>query len=97
MTSVHLSYVDLHTCGEPVRIVTGGYPELTGATILAKRSEAREHHDRYRRAMMLEPRGHAGMYGVIPVRAAHPEAALGVLFTHNEGYSTMCGHAARVT
>jgi len=43
--------------------------------------------------MMLEPRGHAGMYGVIPVAASHPEAAFGVLFTHNEGYSTMCGHA----
>jgi proline racemase len=92
--NVHrLTYVDLHTCGEPVRIVTGGYPELTGATILAKRNEAREHHDRCRRAMMLEPRGHAGMYGVIPVRATHPEAAFGVLFIHNEGYSTMCGHA----
>jgi proline racemase len=88
-----LTYVDLHTCGEPVRIVTGGYPELTGATILAKRNEAREQHDRYRRALMLEPRGHAGMYGVIPVKATHPEAAFGVLFIHNEGYSTMCGHA----
>jgi proline racemase len=76
-----------------VRIVTGGYPELTGATILAKRNEAREHHDRYRRALMLEPRGHAGMYGVIPVKATHPEAAFGVLFIHNAGYSTMCGHA----
>lgn len=88
-----LTYIDLHTCGEPVRIVTGGYPELTGPTILAKRNEALGRHDRYRRALMLEPRGHAGMYGVIPVRASHPEAAFGVLFTHNAGYSTMCGHA----
>lgn len=90
---MRLSYLDYHTCGEPVRIVTGGYPELTGATILDKRRQAREQHDQLRRAMMLEPRGHAGMYGVIPVKAAHPEAAFGVLFTHNEGYSTMCGHA----
>jgi proline racemase len=88
-----LSYLDYHTCGEPVRIVTSGYPALTGATILEKRRDARDNHDHLRRAMMLEPRGHAGMYGVIPVAASHPEAAFGVLFMHNEGYSTMCGHA----
>ena len=90
---MRLAYVDYHTCGEPVRIVTQGYPELTGATILEKRRQARERHDHLRRTMMLEPRGHDGMYGVIPVAASHPEAAFGVLFTHNEGYSTMCGHA----
>lgn len=88
-----LAYIDYHTCGEPVRIVTAGYPKLTGATILDKRRQAREQHDNLRRAMMLEPRGHDGMYGVIPVVASRPEAAFGVLFTHNEGYSTMCGHA----
>ncbi|AMJ62272.1 proline racemase family protein [Bosea sp. PAMC 26642] len=88
-----LSYRDYHTCGEPVRIVTGGYPVLRGATILEKRRDARDNHDHLRRAMMLEPRGHAGMYGAIPIAASHPEAAFGVLFTHNEGYSTMCGHA----
>ena len=90
---MRLAYVDYHTCGEPVRIVTSGYPELTGASILDKRRQARERHDHLRRAMMLEPRGHDGMYGVIPVAASHPEAAFGVLFTHTEGYSTMCGHA----
>ena len=88
-----LAYIDYHTCGEPVRIVTSGYPQLTGAGILDKRRQAREQYDHLRRAMMLEPRGHDGMYGVIPVTASHPEAAFGVLFTHNEGYSTMCGHA----
>jgi proline racemase len=88
-----LGYIDYHTCGEPVRIVTSGYPELSGASILDKRRQARERHDHLRRAMMLEPRGHDGMYGVIPVAASQPEAAFGVLFTHNEGYSTMCGHA----
>jgi trans-L-3-hydroxyproline dehydratase len=88
-----LTCLDYHTCGEPVRIVTGGYPELKGATILEKRRDARANHDHLRRALMLEPRGHAGMYGVIPVAASHPEATFGVLFTHNEGYSTMCGHA----
>ena len=90
---MELHVTDMHTAGEPVRIVTGGYPELTGATILDKRREARERHDHLRRALMLEPRGHAGMYGVIPVKASNPEAVAGALFMHNEGYSTMCGHA----
>jgi trans-L-3-hydroxyproline dehydratase len=90
---MHLTCLDYHTCGEPVRIVTSGYPVLKGATILEKRRDARENHDTLRRALMLEPRGHAGMYGVIPVDATHRQAAFGVLFTHNEGYSTMCGHA----
>lgn len=90
---MRLRYLDYHTCGEPVRIATAGYPEIGGATILEKRRDARENHDAYRRAVMLEPRGHSGMYGVLPVRSSHPEAAFGVLFTHNEGYSTMCGHA----
>lgn len=88
-----LNVVDLHTAGEPVRIVERGYPELKGATILEKRREARDHHDHLRRAMMLEPRGHAGMYGVIPTAPTRPDADLAVLFTHQEGYSTMCGHA----
>jgi len=83
----------MHTAGEPVRIVTGGYPELLGATILEKRREARELYDHLRRALMLEPRGHAGMYGVIPVKPSTPDTVIGALFTHNEGYSTMCGHA----
>ncbi|PSC02733.1 proline racemase [Alsobacter soli] len=83
----------MHAAGEPVRIVTGGYPALQGDSVLAQRRDARDNHDHLRRAMMLEPRGHAGMYGVIPVRPSHPGAVLGVLFTHNEGYSTMCGHA----
>lgn len=93
MARVELTYTDMHTAGEPVRIVTGGYPELLGATILDKRREARDHYDHLRRAMMFEPRGHEGMYGVIPVKPSVPEAVLGVLFTHHEGYSTMCGHA----
>jgi trans-L-3-hydroxyproline dehydratase len=85
--------VEMHTGGEPVRIVTSGYPPIPGATILAKRRHARERLDHLRRLLMFEPRGHADMYGVIPVEPDLPEADLAVLFMHNEGYSTMCGHA----
>src|SRR5690242_9407065 len=85
--------LDMHTAGEPVRIVTDGYPALPGATILEKRRYAQAKLDHIRRRLMLEPRGHADMYGVIAVEPSHPEADLAVLFTHNSGYSTMCGHA----
>ena len=86
--------LDMHTAGEPVRIVTDGYPALPGATILEKRRYAHAKLDHIRRRLMLEPRGHADMYGVIPVEPSHPDADLAVLFMHNSGYSTMCGHAS---
>ena len=84
--------VDAHTGGEPLRIVTGGVPRLPGATILAKRRWAREHLDHVRRALILEPRGHADMYGAYVTEPTSPDADLGVVFMHNEGYSDMCGH-----
>jgi proline racemase len=93
MPSSIIETVEMHTGGEPVRIVVAGYPEIPGDTILAKRRHAREHLDRYRRMLIFEPRGHYDMYGVIPVVPDHPKADLAVLFMHNEGYSTMCGHA----
>ena len=91
--SLSISTVEMHTGGEPVRIVTAGYPDLPGATLLEKRRAARDHHDALRRLLMFEPRGHAEMYGAVLVEPDHPEADLAVLFLHNEGYSTMCGHA----
>jgi proline racemase len=93
MPTTPIRTVDMHTGGEPVRIVVGGYPEIHGETILDKRRFALEHLDHLRRLLVFEPRGHADMYGVIPVAPDHPEADLAVLFIHNEGYSTMCGHA----
>jgi trans-L-3-hydroxyproline dehydratase len=85
--------VEMHTGGEPVRIVTSGYPPIPGDTILAKRRHAREHLDHLRRLLIFEPRGHFDMYGVLLVEPDLPGADLAVLFMHNEGYSTMCGHA----
>jgi proline racemase len=88
-----LNVLDMHTGGEPVRIVRDGYPPIPGATILDKRRYAREQLDHLRRFLMFEPRGHYDMYGVLPVEPGLPDADLAVLFIHNEGYSTMCGHA----
>jgi trans-L-3-hydroxyproline dehydratase len=87
-----ITTLDMHTAGEPFRVITGGYPELPGDTILARRRYAREHLDRLRTVLMWEPRGHADMYGCIVTPPVTPEADIGVLFMHNEGYSTMCGH-----
>lgn len=89
---LRLTTVDAHAAGEPLRVVTSGYPELPGDTMLARRRYAREHLDHLRTALMWEPRGHADMYGAILTPPVTPGADLGVLFTHNEGYSTMCGH-----
>lgn len=85
--------VEMHTGGEPVRIIVSGYPELKGATLLDKRRDARQRLDHLRRRLMHEPRGHFDMYGALPLPPDHPDAAFAVLFLHNEGYSTMCGHA----
>jgi trans-L-3-hydroxyproline dehydratase len=90
---VHIDTVEMHTGGEPVRLVVGGYPPIPGATILAKRRHAHTHLDHLRRLLMFEPRGHFDMYGVLPVEPDLAGADLAVLFMHNEGYSTMCGHA----
>ncbi|MEX0431285.1 proline racemase family protein [Spiribacter insolitus] len=87
------AYTDLHAAGEPVRIVTGGAPVLSGATLLDKRRDAMQTHDAVRRHLMLEPRGHADMYGVWPTEPDRSDCALAVLFMHNGGWSTMCGHA----
>jgi proline racemase len=87
-----LSTVEMHTGGEPTRIIVEGWPPFEARTLLGKRREARDRFDHLRRGLMLEPRGHDGMYGALLVAPDHPEADLGVLFMHNEGYSTMCGH-----
>ncbi|WP_339765422.1 proline racemase family protein [uncultured Hoeflea sp.] len=88
-----LTVVDMHTGGEPLRIVTGGYPDLPKGTILKKRAYVRDNLDHLRKILMFEPRGHADQYGALLVEPDLPGADLAVLFMHNEGYSTMCGHA----
>jgi len=93
MAEGHLTTVDMHTGGEPLRIVTGGYPPIPQGTILAKRAYVRDHLDHLRQMLMFEPRGHYDMYGALLVEPDLPGADLAVLFMHNEGYSTMCGHA----
>ena len=89
---MNVEAVDYHTGGEPFRILTAGVPPLAGATILERRRFARDHLDAYRRLVVHEPRGHADMYGCHVVPPNDDGADLGVVFFHNEGYSTACGH-----
>ncbi len=87
-----VSVIDSHAAGEPLRVVTSGVDPIPGDTIVAKRAWARAHLDGLRRGLMFEPRGHADMYGAIVTEPVTPDGDLGVLFMHNEGWSTMCGH-----
>jgi len=87
-----ISTIDYHTAGEPFRIVRGGVPPLQGTTILEKRQYARDHLDHIRKLLVFEPRGHADMYGGFVTEPENSGAQLGVVFFHNAGYSTACGH-----
>jgi trans-L-3-hydroxyproline dehydratase len=84
--------IDAHAAGEPLRLVIEGLPSPEGTTMLEKRAWAVKHIDHLRRALMLEPRGHLDMYGALLTEPVSPGAHAGVLFMHNEGWSTMCGH-----
>jgi len=84
--------VDAHTEGEPFRVVVDGFPELRGDTLLDYRRDAKERFDHLRKALMWEPRGHADMYGCLLTPPVSDTADFGILFTHNEGFSPMCGH-----
>ncbi|HYM01106.1 MAG TPA: proline racemase family protein, partial [Blastocatellia bacterium] len=84
--------IDAHAEGEPLRVIISGFPHLPGDTILARRQYARNNFDHLRKALMWEPRGHADMYGCILTPPVSEGSDLGVLFIHNDGYSTMCGH-----
>ncbi|WP_070786756.1 proline racemase family protein [Flavobacterium crassostreae] len=85
--------IDMHTGGEPLRIIVDGFPELKGNSVLEYRRDIKENYDYLRTSLMFEPRGHADMYGCILVPPNDDQADFGILFMHNEGYSTMCGHA----
>jgi proline racemase len=87
-----ITTVDYHTGGEPFRIVTGGVDPLAGRSILDKRRFAAEELDHVRRLLVYEPRGHADMYGCFVTEPEDADADLGVVFFHNAGYSTACGH-----
>jgi proline racemase len=89
-----LRSIDYHTAGEPFRIVVDGFPDIMGTTVAERRVFAQNSPDleAIRRLLCREPRGHADMYGGFIVPPDDDGADFGVLFWHNDGYSTACGH-----
>ena len=84
--------IDAHAAGEPLRLVVEGMPAPEGRTMLEKRAWAIKRLDHLRQAIILEPRGHIDMYGALLTEPVSRDSHAGVLFMHNEGWSTMCGH-----
>ncbi len=84
--------VDGHTCGNPVRLVAGGGPELKGANMSEKRQHFLQEFDWIRKGLMFEPRGHDMMSGSILYPPSDPVNDVGVLFIETSGCLPMCGH-----
>ena len=85
MSKQRVETVEMHTGGEPLRVIVKGYPKAEGNTILDKRRYLSESLDQYRKMLMHEPRGHKEMYGALLVPPDHPKAHIGVIFMHNQG------------
>lgn len=90
---MQIETIDMHTGGEPLRVILNGYPEIKGNSVLERRRYCKENLDHLRTALMFEPRGHSDMYGCLLTPPNDNEGDFGIIFLHNEGYSTMCGHA----
>jgi len=84
--------VDAHTCGNPVRVVAGGGPNLIGATMSEKRQHFLKEYDWIRKGLMFEPRGHDMMSGSILFPPHNPENDVAILFIETSGCLPMCGH-----
>ena len=84
--------IDSHTGGEPTRVVIGGGPELGGGSVAERLAVFRERHDRFRSAVVNEPRGSDVLVGALLVEPVDAACAAGVIFFNNTGCLQMCGH-----
>lgn len=84
--------IDGHTCGNPVRVVAGGAPNLSGATMLEKRAHFQSDYDWIRTGLMFEPRGHDIMSGSILYPPTREDCDVAILFIETSGCLPMCGH-----
>ncbi|WP_299788707.1 4-hydroxyproline epimerase [uncultured Shewanella sp.] len=84
--------VDAHTCGNPVRLVTSGHPNLKGRNMSEKRQDFLNHYDWIRKALMFEPRGHDMMSGAFLYPPCSDNADASILFIETSGCLPMCGH-----
>jgi len=84
--------IDSHTMGEPTRVVIAGIPFIPGNSMMEKKIYLEKELDYVRKLLMLEPRGHSGMFGSTLTQPVNPSADLGVVFMDTGGYLNMCGH-----
>ncbi|GDY23281.1 4-hydroxyproline 2-epimerase [Verrucomicrobiota bacterium] len=84
--------IDSHTGGEPTRVVIGGAPDLGGGTVAERLKVFREQHDRFRSAVVNEPRGSDVLVGALLVPPSEPSCVAGVIYFNNVGPLGMCGH-----
>lgn len=89
---VTFTCIDAHTCGNPVRVVAGGGPDLVGDSMSERRAHFMREYDWIRTALMFEPRGHAQMSGSILYPTTRADCDIGVLFIETSGCLPMCGH-----
>jgi proline racemase len=89
---VILKTIDAHVGGEPLRLIVDGFPAPRGKSLADKRDWAARHAEYLRRVLMLEPRGHRDMCGAVLTEPTSPGSHAGVLFMHDDGFSSMCGH-----
>src|SRR4051812_31642350 len=92
MSKHTFSCIDAHTCGNPVRVVSGGGPQLQGANMSEKRQHFLKEFDWIRTGLMFEPRGHDMMSGSILYPPHNPDNDIAVLFIETSGCLPMCGH-----
>ena len=92
MSAFVFECIDAHTCGNPVRLVKSGGPELEGATMQEKRLHFQKEYDWIRKGLMFEPRGHDMMSGSILYPPHHPDNDFSILFIETSGCLPMCGH-----
>jgi len=94
MSVQRIDIIDSHTGGEPTRVVINGMPDLGGGTVTDRVSVFRDNHDRFRSAVVNEPRGTDVLVGALLVEPSDPTCTAGVIFFNNVGCLGMCGHGA---
>lgn len=87
-----VSIIDSHTAGEPTRVVVAGGPDLGGGTLAERRNRFQREFDRFRSAIVNEPRGSDVVVGALLVEPQDKSCAAGAIFFNNVGYLGMCGH-----
>lgn len=87
-----IQVVDSHTVGQATRVIVGGIPVLKGKTMMEKKNDLAKNYDYIRTSTMLEPRGHADMFGALLTEPTNPEADYGMIFLDGAEYLNMCGH-----